>query len=130
MLESDGNDIRRLSLAMRETNLAKLLRRLSGIFLSDFEQWEIGPPRLQLGLEGLVSKHRQRANRAGRAEHWGKVKNPGIRLLLGDGGVWEVSEHLRDFSFGQIAARVIFALAVTALVGASALLTLRRVFKV
>jgi bifunctional non-homologous end joining protein LigD len=51
-------------------------RDLSGIFLSDFEQWEIGPPRLQLGLEGLVSKHRQRAYRAGRAEHWGKVKNP------------------------------------------------------
>jgi ATP-dependent DNA ligase len=28
MLESDGNDIRRLSLAIRETNLAKLLQRL------------------------------------------------------------------------------------------------------
>ena len=41
-----------------------------------------------------------------------------------------MSEHLRDFSFGQIAARVIFALAVTALVGASALLALRWVFKV
>ena len=42
----------------------------------------------------------------------------------------EVSENLRDFSFGQIVARVIFALAVTALLGASALLALRWVFKV
>jgi ATP-dependent DNA ligase len=28
-----------------------------------------------MGLEGLVSKHRDRPYQAGRSMHWGKVKN-------------------------------------------------------
>jgi bifunctional non-homologous end joining protein LigD len=44
ILVSDGDDVRRLPLSMRKTNLARLLaRRVDGIFLSDFEQGEIGP---------------------------------------------------------------------------------------
>ena len=44
MLVSDGDDLRKLPLSMRKTNLARLLaRRVDGIFLSDFEQGEIGP---------------------------------------------------------------------------------------
>jgi aspartate kinase len=40
----DGDDLRDLPLSMRKANLARLLaRRLDGIFLSDFEQGEIGP---------------------------------------------------------------------------------------
>ena len=40
---NDGEDLRRLPLSMRKTNLARLLaRRVDGIFLSDFEQGEIG----------------------------------------------------------------------------------------
>ena len=39
-----------------------LARRVDGIFLSDFEQGEIGPDLFRhaclLGLEGMVSKHR------------------------------------------------------------------------
>jgi bifunctional non-homologous end joining protein LigD len=39
-----GEDVRKLPLSMRKTNLARLLaRRVDGIFLSDFEQGEIGP---------------------------------------------------------------------------------------
>jgi bifunctional non-homologous end joining protein LigD len=39
-----GEDLRKLPLSMRKTNLARLLtRRVDGIFLSDFEQGEIGP---------------------------------------------------------------------------------------
>jgi len=35
---SDGDDLRKLPLSMRKTNLARLLaRRVDGIFLSDFE---------------------------------------------------------------------------------------------
>jgi len=30
----------------------------------------------KLGLEGIVSKHRDRAYRAGRSANWIKVKNP------------------------------------------------------
>jgi hypothetical protein len=41
---------------------------------------EIGPDLFrkacEFGLEGLVSKHRERAYRAGAAPHWIKVKNP------------------------------------------------------
>ncbi len=66
---------------MRKANLSQLLaRRVDGIFLSDFEQDEIGPDLFRHacvmgGLEGLVSKHKERPYRAGRSPHWVKVKN-------------------------------------------------------
>ena len=65
---------------MRKTNLARLLaRRVDGIFVSEFEHGEIGPDLFRhaclLGLEGLVSKHRDRPYRAGRSPAWIKVKN-------------------------------------------------------
>ena len=49
---------------MRKTNLFRLLaRRVDGTFLSDFEQGEIGPDLFRhaclMGLEGMVSKHRE-----------------------------------------------------------------------
>ncbi len=80
MLVGDGDDLRRLPLSMRKANLAKLLRRrVDGIFLSNFEEGEIGPDLFrhacQLGLEGLVSKLRDRPYRPGRSPHWVKVKN-------------------------------------------------------
>jgi bifunctional non-homologous end joining protein LigD len=53
---------------------------VDSIFLSDFEQGEIGPDLYRhaclMGLEGLVSKHRDRPYRAGPSRHWIKVKNP------------------------------------------------------
>jgi bifunctional non-homologous end joining protein LigD len=80
ILVSDGEYIRRLPLSVRKTNLARLLaRRVDGIFLSDFEQGEIGPDLFRhaclLGLEGLVSKHRESIYRGGRSDRWVKVKN-------------------------------------------------------
>ena len=65
---------------MRKTNLARLLaRRVDGIHLADFEQGEIGPDLFRhaclMGLEGLVSKLRDRPYRPGRSPHWVKVKN-------------------------------------------------------
>ena len=64
-------------LSMRKTNL--LARRVDGIFLSDFEQGEIGPDLFRhaclLGLEGMVSKHRESTYRGGRSPRWIKVKN-------------------------------------------------------
>ena len=79
-LVSDGEDIRKLPLGMRKANLSRLLaRRVDGIFLSEFEQGEIGPGLFRhaclMGLEGLVSKHRDRPYRAGRSPHWIKIKN-------------------------------------------------------
>lgn len=81
MLAGEGDDMRSLPLTMRKTNLARLLaRRSDGIFIAPFEQGEIGPDLFRaacnMGLEGLVSKRRDRPYRAGRSPHWIKVKNP------------------------------------------------------
>jgi len=66
---------------MRKTNLTRLLaRRRDGIFAAEFEHGEIGQglfgAACRLGLEGLVSKHKARAYKAGRCDHWLKTKNP------------------------------------------------------
>jgi ATP-dependent DNA ligase len=80
VLAMDGDDLRRLPLSMRKANLARLLApRPEGIFLSPFEQGEIGPDLFrkacEFGLEGLVSKHRDRRYQRGRSKHWIKIKN-------------------------------------------------------
>jgi bifunctional non-homologous end joining protein LigD len=63
-----------------QASLSRLLaRRVDGIFLSDFEQGEIGPDFFRhaclMGLEGMVSKHRESTYRGGRFRHWVKIKN-------------------------------------------------------
>jgi len=65
---------------LRKNNLARLLaRRPEGIFVSEFEQGEIGPDLFRqackFGLEGLVSKRRESVYRGGRSPNWIKVKN-------------------------------------------------------
>ena len=80
MLVSDGEDLRKLPLSMRKTNLSRLLaRRVDGIHLAPFEQGEIGPDLFRhaclMGLEGLVSKHRDSSYRAGRFDRWVKIKD-------------------------------------------------------
>jgi bifunctional non-homologous end joining protein LigD len=81
VLALDGDDLRQLPLSMRKINLSRLLaRRPDGIFVAPFEQGEIGPDLFRaacgMGLEGLVSKRRDRAYRGGRCNHWIKIKNP------------------------------------------------------
>jgi bifunctional non-homologous end joining protein LigD len=80
MLAGDGDDMRELPLSMRKANLARLLaRRSEGIFVAPFEQGEIGPDLFRaacrMGLEGLVSKRRDRPYQPGRSKHRLKVKN-------------------------------------------------------
>ncbi|WP_018317318.1 DNA ligase [Bradyrhizobium sp. WSM2793] len=75
-----GDDLRMLPLSMRKTNLERLLsRRPEGVFINPFERGELGPDLFRaackLGLEGLVSKRRDRPYQAGRSKHWVKVKN-------------------------------------------------------
>jgi bifunctional non-homologous end joining protein LigD len=70
----DGEDLRGLPLSMRKVSLARLLRgRPDGIFVAPFEQGEIGPELFRaacrMGLEGMVSKHRDRPYRGGRCPH-------------------------------------------------------------
>jgi len=76
----DGDDLRKLPLHQRKNHLTRLLaRRPEGIFVSEFEQGEIGPDLFRaactMGLEGLVSKRRASIYRAGRSPNWIKVKN-------------------------------------------------------
>ena len=81
ILAGGGDDHPKLPLSLRKKNLAALLaRRSDGIHAASYEQGEIGPDLFRhaclMGLEGLVSKHRERAYLAGRCAHWVKVKNP------------------------------------------------------
>jgi bifunctional non-homologous end joining protein LigD len=80
ILAPGGDDLRSLPLHLREANLAQLLRgRPDDIFIAPFEQGEIGPDLFRaacrMGLEGLVSKHRDRPYRGGRQKFWVKVEN-------------------------------------------------------
>lgn len=75
----EGDHLRELPLFQRKEKLGKLLRgRSEGIFVAPFEQGEIGPGLFEaacrMGLEGLVSKHRERRYRP-RTCDWVKVKN-------------------------------------------------------
>jgi bifunctional non-homologous end joining protein LigD len=80
VLALEGEDLRKLPLHLRKTNLAGLLAgRPEGIFVAPFEQGEIGPDLFrkacEFGLEGMVSKRRDSVYRAGRSPSWIKVKN-------------------------------------------------------
>jgi ATP-dependent DNA ligase len=80
ILALGGDDLRTLPLSMRKAHLERLLmRRPDGIFISPFEHGEIGPDLFRaacnMGLEGLVSKRRDRPHRGGRSKDWVKVKN-------------------------------------------------------
>ena len=77
----DGVDMRAETLQIRKLWLGKLLKRLGdGILLNDHEAGAIGPRLFEqackMGLEGIVSKHRDRTYKAGRSPHWIKGKNP------------------------------------------------------
>ena len=61
MLVSDGEDLRKLPLSMRKTNLARLLaRRVDGIHLAPFEQGEIGSDLFRHPSDGTGGRERAR----------------------------------------------------------------------
>jgi ATP-dependent DNA ligase len=77
----DGDDLRELPLFDRKEKLAKILeRRPEGIFVAPFEVGDLGPKLFEaachMGLEGIVSKHRERRYRPKTCD-WVKVKNRG-----------------------------------------------------
>jgi len=88
VLAMQGEDLRQLPLHLRKNNLARLLaRRVDGIFLSDFEQGDIGPDLFRhacrMGLEGLVSKHRERPIAADARQTGSRSRTSLIILLSG-----------------------------------------------
>jgi bifunctional non-homologous end joining protein LigD len=80
VLSIGGEDLRPLPLSIRKANLARLLRgRPDGMFVAPFEAAGVGPDLFnaacRMGLEGLVSKRRDRRYSGGRSKDWVKVKN-------------------------------------------------------
>nr|WP_311739358.1 hypothetical protein [Bradyrhizobium sp. NC92] len=81
ILAEGGDDLRMLPLSVRKASLERLLaRRPEGVFVNPFERGEFGPDDLfraacNMGLEGLVSKRRDRPYEGGRCRYWIKVKN-------------------------------------------------------
>jgi bifunctional non-homologous end joining protein LigD len=81
LLLDDGVDMRDETLQIRKLWLGKLLKRSGdGIIYNDHDVDAIGPHLFRqawkMGLEGIVSKHRESTYRAGPSKHWIKVKNP------------------------------------------------------
>jgi bifunctional non-homologous end joining protein LigD len=81
LLVSEGDDLRKLPLSLRKSNLARLLAcRSDAIHAAPYESGEIGPDLFRhaclMGLEGLVSKRADSRYRGGRSPDWIKVKNP------------------------------------------------------
>ncbi len=86
LLAISGDDLRSDPLHARKARLQKLLANTgNGIQLNPHLTGEIGPAMFEhackLGLEGIVSKHRDRTYRAGRCAHWMKAKNPGSAAM-------------------------------------------------
>jgi bifunctional non-homologous end joining protein LigD len=93
LLVDDGVDMRDETLQIRKLWLSKLLKRSGdGIIYNDHDVGAIGPRLFEqackMGLEGIVSKRRDRGYKAGPSRHWIKVKNPNspamVRVEEGD----------------------------------------------
>ena len=80
MIELDGEDMRQVKLEERKRMLAKLLGRFQpGIIVNEYFAGDgviIYKHACALGCEGIVSKRLGSPYRAGRSDHWLKVKNP------------------------------------------------------
>jgi bifunctional non-homologous end joining protein LigD len=63
-------------------------RATTMLTVAPFERGEIGPELFwaacRMGLEGLVSKHRDRPYRGGRQKHWIKVTNRRHQQWIGE----------------------------------------------
>ncbi|MFL6815952.1 MAG: DNA ligase, partial [Bradyrhizobium sp.] len=94
LLSDDGVDMRDETLQIRKLWLGKLLKRSgNGIIYNDHDAGAIGPRLFEqaclLGLEGIVSKHRDSSYKAGPSRHWIKVKNPkSPAMLRAEDGNW------------------------------------------
>jgi bifunctional non-homologous end joining protein LigD len=81
LLAGEGEDLRSLPLGIRKVGLAQLLSDpVDGVFIAEYERGDIGDVLFRvvcnMSLEGIVSKHLDRAYGGGRCKHWIKVKNP------------------------------------------------------
>jgi bifunctional non-homologous end joining protein LigD len=86
LLELDGEDWRPRPLAERKAKLSKLIAKAPpGIRYGEHLEGDgatIFAHACKLGLEGIVSKHREHPYRSGRSKAWLKVKNPAAPGVL------------------------------------------------
>jgi bifunctional non-homologous end joining protein LigD len=83
LLDIDGEDLRPLPLEQRKERLARALHGApEALRLSEHMDGPQGPAMYahscRMGLEGIVSKRRDKAYRSGRCPRW-KIKNPDYR---------------------------------------------------
>jgi ATP-dependent DNA ligase len=81
LLELGGVDLRPQPLEERRGRLQHLLRKANGGGVQfnehiDGDGWTVFQHACKLGLEGIVSKHREHPYRSGPSKAWIKVKNP------------------------------------------------------
>src|SRR4051794_16390265 len=83
LLSDDGVDMRDETLQIRKLWLSRLVKRSAdGIIQNDYhhDAGAIGPLLFRqaclMGLEGIVSKHRDSSYKAGLSKRWIKVENP------------------------------------------------------
>jgi bifunctional non-homologous end joining protein LigD len=80
VLELDGEDFRPRPLHARKTRLEQLLAKApAGTQYNEHVEGDgqvVFDHACKLGLEGIVSKHREHPYRSGRSKTWLKVKNP------------------------------------------------------
>jgi hypothetical protein len=86
LLELDGEDWRPRPLAERKARLSKLIAKApAGLRYNEHLEGDgatIFAHACKLGLEGVVSKHREHPYRSGRSKAWLKVKNPAAPGVL------------------------------------------------
>jgi bifunctional non-homologous end joining protein LigD len=80
LLELDGEDFRPQPLHARKARLEKLLAAArAGILYNEHVRGDgqtVFEHACRMGLEGIVSKHRDHPYRSGRSKTWLKIKNP------------------------------------------------------
>src|SRR5262249_44256889 len=81
LLAFNGEDLRSQPLERRKAKLASVLSgSIDGIVLTEHLDGHLGAVMFEvacrMGLEGIVSKRRDKPYQAGRSKHWIKVKNP------------------------------------------------------
>jgi bifunctional non-homologous end joining protein LigD len=79
LIEQNGDDLRRDPLEVRKATLASIVAKASpGIRFNEHMEGD-GPTvfahACKMGLEGIVSKHKDSAYRSGRSPDWLKMKN-------------------------------------------------------
>jgi bifunctional non-homologous end joining protein LigD len=85
LLELDGEDLRKEPLDRRRELLGSMLAGARDILFSEHFEGEAAAlfkHACRLGLEGIVSKRRDRPYQSGRSKSWLKIKNPESPAML------------------------------------------------